>query len=80
MQAARVSSKTGEGLSNLAQWIVSLLSLDEPLTPREGVAFTPELADRIVMAHDAARNSDWPQVRAIVQELLATPPIGLEQN
>jgi tRNA modification GTPase len=69
----RVSCKTSDGLSDLAQWIVSLLRLNEPLGPAEGVAFTPELADRIVMAHDAAHNGDWRRVQIIIKETLDSP-------
>ncbi len=80
VQAASISCKTGEGLLNLIPWIVALLQLDKALSPGESLAFTPELADRVAVAHDAAQNNDWQQVHTIVTETLVMPPIGLEQK
>ncbi len=41
---AVVSATKGLGVTELCQWIGSLLGLDERLVPGEAVAFTPELA------------------------------------
>ncbi|HWY87325.1 MAG TPA: hypothetical protein VNX28_11400, partial [Gemmataceae bacterium] len=61
-----VSCKTGQGVTELCQWIASLLGLEEGMAANEGLAFTPELCDQIVLAHEAARAANWERVREIV--------------
>jgi len=65
-QRAFVSSKTGKGLTELCQWIGNLLGFDEVIAPGEGVAFSPEMAGRVMMT----KGKDWGRIEEILEGLL----------
>lgn len=53
-----VSCLTGEGIQDACRMIVALLDRGVTPRPREGVAFTPELCDRVIAAHAALKGGD----------------------
>jgi tRNA modification GTPase len=71
---ASVSCRTGQGIPEFIQRLGRLLELDAAPAPGEGVAFTPELGDRTVLAHQAARAGDWEKCVQTLRDLLRGAP------
>jgi tRNA modification GTPase len=66
-----VSAKTGHGMGELGQAIATALGLHEVPVSGEGVAFTPELCDKVLQARAAMQqDATWSTMRGLVEELL----------
>jgi tRNA modification GTPase len=66
-----VSAKTGQGVTNVCQWIARLLRFEKALASGEGVAFTPELCTQVLLADEAMRGGDWRSATRIVRDIVA---------
>jgi tRNA modification GTPase len=64
-----VSALTGEGVTNLCQWLSRRLGVGEPLAPGTALAFTPYLADQISLARQAIVGQKQEEAMAILSNL-----------